>query len=318
MYLTRTGGVYARMISYLIKRLLIAIPVLLGVMLIIFLILNVLPGNPIEVMMGEKASAAVIERVSEQMGLNDPVMVRFWRYAKNALKGDFGMSYKLNRNVGDMIKQAFPTTVKLALSAALVAWCIGIPVGIVSAVKKYSLADNLFMGFSLLGVSVPVFWSALLFQFVFGYKLGILPINGYGSIRHMILPALALGWGSAGSIARLTRSNLLEVMRRDYIRTARAKGLSDNLVILRHALKNSMLPVVTMMALQISSLLSGAVITESVFGISGVGRLTVDAINKRDMPLLQGSVLFCTFIVIVGNILADVTYSFIDPRIRVD
>ena len=305
------------MLTYIAKRLLIAIPVLVSVMLIIFFIMNVLPGNPIQVMMKEKANPAVIERVSREMGLNDPVMVRFIRYLGNTLKGDFGMSYKLNRNVGTMIKNAFPNTLRLTLAALMVAWVIGIPAGIVSAVKKYSSIDNAFMAFSLMGVSVPVFWTALLLQLIFGYYLKILPINGYTTWRHLILPAIALGWGSAGSVARLTRSNLLEVMKNDYIRTARAKGLGEALVVGRHALKNSMLPVVTIMALQISSLLSGAVITESVFGIPGVGRLTVDAINNRDMPLLQGSVLFCTIIVILGNVIADLSYSFLDPRIRV-
>ena len=305
------------MLAYLAKRLLIAVPVLVSVIFIIFMIMNVLPGNPIEVMMKEKANPAVIDRVTREMGLNDPVMVRFFRYLWNAARGDFGRSYKLNRDVGVMIKTAFPNTVRLAIAALFVAWIIGLPAGIVSAVKKYSAIDNIFMTFSLMGVSVPVFWTALLLQLVFGYYMKILPINGYTTWRHLILPAIALGWASAGSVARLTRSNLLEVMRNDYIRTARAKGLKELLVVARHALKNSMLPVVTIMALQISSLLSGAVITESVFGIPGVGRLTVDAINGRDMPLLQGSVMFCTIIVIVGNIAADVSYSFIDPRIRV-
>jgi peptide/nickel transport system permease protein len=305
------------MLAYIVKRLLIAVPVLIGVMLIIFLILNVLPGNPIEVMMGERADPEVIARVTEQMGLNDPVMIRFGRYLLNALKGDFGRSYKLNRDVGTMIRNAFPNTVRLALAAVIVAWCIGVPAGIISAVKKYTFLDNAFMTFSLMGVSVPVFFTALLLQLIFGYYLKILPINGFTSMRHLILPAIALGWGSAGSVARLTRSNLLEVLRNDYIRTARAKGLREFLVVARHALKNSMLPVVTIMALQVAGLLSGAVITESVFGIPGVGRLTVDAINGRDLPLLQGSVLFCTVIVILGNIIADLAYSFIDPRIRV-
>jgi len=305
------------MIAYIIKRILIAIPLMLGVMLIIFLILNVLPGDPITVMMGEKAKPEVIARVTEQMGLNDPVMTRFFRYVKNALRLDFGMSYKLNRDVGQMIREAFPNTVKLALSAALVAWCIGIPTGVISAIKRNSAADNALMGFSLLGVSTPIFFAALVAQYFISFKLGLLPITGYTSWKHMILPAVVLGWASSASVARLTRSNLLEVMRNDFIRTARAKGQSERGVVVRHALKNSMLPVVTIMAIQISSLLSGAVITESMFSIPGIGRLTVDAINKRDMPLLQGSVLFCTMIVLAGNIVADIAYSFIDPRIRV-
>lgn len=305
------------MLKYILKRIAIAIPVLLIVVLIIFWILNVLPGNPISIMMGEKASEAVIQRVTQEMGLNDPWPLRFVRYIGNAAQGDFGRSYKLNRQVTDLIGESFPNTVKLAISAALVAWIIGIPAGIVSAIKKNTLVDHAFMGFSLVGISMPVFWAAMLLQWIFGYKLGLLPISGYGTAAHMIMPAIVLGWSSSGSIARMTRSNLLEIMRNDYIRTARAKGLKESLVVYRHALKNSMMPVVTMMAIQFAGLLSGAVITESVFGIAGIGRLTVDAINKRDMPLLQGAVIFSTVLIILGNLVADIMYSFLDPRIRV-
>lgn len=304
------------MVRYILKRILISIPLIIAVVLIIFLLLQVLPGNPIAVMMGEKASEAVIQRVTEEMGLNDPVLVRFGRYMWNALHGDFGRSYKLSRQVSDLIAKSFPNTVKLALSAAFVAWIIGIPAGIVSAVKKDSLLDRAFMTFALIGISAPIFWAAMLMQYIFGSTLGWLPLAGYNTVKHMILPAIVLGWSSSGSIARMTRSNLLEVMRNDYIRTARAKGLAEGKVIFRHALKNSMMPVVTMMAIQLAGLLSGAVITESVFGIGGIGKLTVDAINSRDMPLLQGSVVFSTFIIILGNMAADIIYSFLDPRVR--
>ncbi|WP_333637828.1 ABC transporter permease [Tissierella praeacuta] len=215
-----------------------------------------------------------------------------------------------------MLFDAFPNTLKLAVSAAVVSWIIGIPAGIFSAVKRNSFVDNIFMGFSLLGVSIPVFWAGLLFQYIFSLKLGWLPVSGFTSFKHLIMPSIVLGWSSAGTIARLTRSNLLEVMRNDYIRTARAKGNADIRVIVKHALKNSMLPVVTVMALQVAGLLSGAVITESVFGIPGIGRIAVNAIQNRDMPLLQGSVIFTTFIVILGNLVADILYSFIDPRIK--
>ncbi|ODU54759.1 MAG: glutathione ABC transporter permease GsiC [Clostridium sp. SCN 57-10] len=305
------------MLRYIIKRIAIAVPVLIVVVLIIFWMLNVLPGNPISIMMGEKASEAVIQRVTQEMGLNDPWPLRFARYVLNAAQGDFGRSYKLNRQVTDLIAESFPNTVKLAVSAALVAWLIGIPAGIVSAIKKNSLVDHAFMGFALFGISMPVFWAAMLMQWVFGFKLNVLPISGYGTLAHMVMPAIVLGWASSGSIARMTRSNLLEVMRNDYIRTARAKGLKESLVVYRHALKNSMMPVVTMMAIQFAGLLSGAVITENVFNIGGIGRLTVDAINKRDMPLLQGAVLFSTVLIILGNLIADIMYSFLDPRIRV-
>ncbi|MBP5750113.1 MAG: ABC transporter permease, partial [Firmicutes bacterium] len=263
------------MVKYIVNRILVTIPIIIAIILIVFLLLQVLPGNPIQVMMKEKANQAVIDRVTEQMGLNDPLMVRFGRYLWGMLHGDLGHSYKLKRPVTQLIMTAFPNTVKLAITSALVAWIIGIPTGIISAIKKDTLLDRTLMGFSLVGISLPVFWAAMLLQYVLGYKLKLLPISGYSTWRHMIMPAIVLGWASSGSIARLTRSSLLGVMKNDYIRTARAKGLVESTVVTRHGLKNSMIPVVTMMAMQFASLLSGAVITESVFGIGGIGQLMV-------------------------------------------
>jgi len=307
-----------RTINYIIKRILIAIPVLIGVMLIIFLLLNVVPGDPITLMMREHIKPELIERMREQMGLDDPVMVRFFTYLKDALHGDFGVSYKLNRNVTDLIVNAFPHTLRLSLFAALIAWVIGIPTGIISAVKQNTFVDRFFMSFSLMGVSMPVFWAALMLQYVFAFKLKMLPVSGYETWKHLLMPAIVLGWSSAGTIARLTRSSLLEIMKNDFVRTARAKGLREMGVVVGHALKNAMLPVVTMMAIQVASLLSGAVITESVFGIPGIGRLAVNSIQNRDMPLLQGTVVFTTILIIAGNLIADILYSVIDPRIRVE
>lgn len=304
------------MVKYIVKRILVTIPIIISVIFIVFLLLQVLPGNPIQVMMKEKVNQQVIDRVTEQMGLNDPLMVRFGRYLWNMLHGDLGQSYKLKRPVTQLIMTAFPNTVKLAVSSALVAWIIGIPAGIISAIKKDSLLDRFLMGFSLIGISVPVFWAAMLLQYFLGFKLKLLPISGYSTWRHMIMPAIVLGWASSGSIARLTRSSLLGVMKNDYIRTARSKGLTESAVVVRHGLKNSMIPVVTMMAMQFASLLSGAVITESVFGIGGIGQLMVSAISQRDMPLLQSSVVFSTIIIILGNLVADILYSFLDPKIR--
>ena len=304
------------MVKYIVNRVLVTIPIIIAIILIVFLLLQVLPGNPIQVMMKEKVNQQVIDRVTEQMGLNDPLMIRFGRYLWNMLHGDLGQSYKLKRPVTQLIMTAFPNTVKLAITSALVAWIIGIPTGIISAIKKDSLLDRILMGFSLVGISLPVFWAAMLLQYFLGYKLKLLPISGYSTIRHMIMPAIVLGWASSGSIARLTRSSLLGVMKNDYIRTARAKGLVESAVVIRHGLKNSMIPVVTMMAMQFASLLSGAVITESVFGIGGIGQLMVSAISHRDMPLLQSSVIFSTMIIIVGNLVADILYSFLDPKIR--
>lgn len=303
---------------YIVKRILTTIPVLIGVMLVIFIMLSVIPGDPVTVMMKEHVKPELIEKLKESKGLDDPALVRFFRYLWDALHGDLGVSYKLNRNVTDLIVDAFPHTVKLTIFAALVAWVIGIPAGIFSAIKKNTIIDRLFMSGSLIGVSMPVFWAALLLQYIFAFKLGWVPVSGYRTLSHMILPAIVLGWSSAGTIARLTRSNLLEIMRNDYIRTARAKGLRERAVVVKHALKNAMLPVVTVMAIQVASLLSGAVITETIFGIPGVGRLAVDAIGNRDMPLLQGTVLFTTVLIILGNLVADLLYSVLDPKIRVE
>ena len=304
------------MAKFILKRLLISIPVLIGITSIIFFMLNVVPGDPVTVMMREHISPDVVARVRAQMHLDDPAMVRYLRFLAGALHGDLGESYKLHRPVAMLILGAFPNTLVLALWAAAFAWAVGIPAGIVSAVRQYSLPDNLFMGFSLLGVSMPVFWSALLFQWAFAVRLGWLPVAGFTGWRSVVMPAIVLGWASSGVIARLTRSSLLEVMRNDYIRTARAKGMRELPVIFLHALKNALLPVETVMAIQVASLLAGAVITESVFNIPGVGRIAVNAIQSRDMPLLQGAVLFETILVIIFNLGADILYAYLDPRIK--
>lgn len=304
------------MLTKILKRIAISIPVLIGVVLLIFIMLRVVPGNPVATMMGEHVNMDMIEKISAELGLDQPLYIQFFKYAGNALKGDFGTSYRLNRNVTQIILDAFPYTVRLSLCAAVVAWGIGLVAGVIAAIRQNSLLDRLFMGTSLLGVSMPVFMTALVLQYIFAYKLQWFPISGNDSWKAMVLPAIALGWNSAGSIARMTRSNLVEIMQNDYIRTARAKGLRENGVIIGHALKNAMLPVVTMMALQISSMLSGAVLTESVFGIPGIGRLSVNAIETRDMPLLQGTVIFTTILIIVGNLVADLLYNVLDPRVR--
>ncbi|MBQ0707059.1 MULTISPECIES: ABC transporter permease [unclassified Ochrobactrum] len=304
------------MLTFVIKRIAISIPVLIGITALLFIMLNVIPGDPIALLMKEHASADVIARVRAQMHLDDPLLTRYFRFLFAALQGDLGVSIKLNRDVTTLILNAFPNTLILTICAALVSWVIGIPVGVLSAVRRDSLVDHLFMGFSLIGVSMPIFWSALLMQYVFALKLKWLPVSGFYGYQYVIMPAIVLGWSSAGVIARLTRSSLLEVMRHDYIRTARAKGLRELLVIRRHALKNALIPVVTIMAIQVAGLLSGAVITEAIFGIPGVGRISVSAIQSRDMPLLQGSVLFATALVILGNLVADILYSVLDPRIR--
>lgn len=299
-----------------LKRILGTLPVLIGVVLLIFIMLRIIPGNAVTTLLGEHVDQATIDRLTEVMGLDKSLPEQFFSYIFNALRGDLGISYKYKTSVTALIAEAFPTTVKLSLLAALFAWVIGVLSGIIAAIRQNRLLDRLFMGVSLMGVSMPVFMTALFLQYFLAFKLKWFELTYDTSFASMILPAVALGWNSAGSIARMTRSSLIEVMQADYIDTARAKGLGKSAVILFHALKNAMLPVVTMMALQFSSMLSGAVITESVFGVPGIGRLATTAIQNRDMPLLQGTVLFTTVLVILGNLGADLLYKVLDPRIR--
>jgi len=303
-------------LTYILRRILQAVPVIIGTTFLTFVLLQVVPGDPIALMMREHIQPDVVERVRREMHLDDPWLQRYLRYMGGVLQGDFGESYKIRRDVGELLAQAFPAKLALTLSSLLVAWGIGIPAGIIAALRPYSGRDYLVTLLALLGVSVPVFWSGLIFQLVLGYKLKLLPITGYGGIQHLIMTAIVLGAGSAAVIARLVRSSLLEVMSSDYVRTARAKGLRSRVVMIRHALKNALLPVVTVMAIQVADLLSGAVITESVFGIPGVGRISVGAIQRRDFPLLMGSVIMTVVLVVIGNLLADISYAYLDPRIR--
>lgn len=300
----------------LLQRLVQAVIVLVGVVLLTFVMLRVVPGNPIETMMGEHAKAETIQRMTAEMGLDQPLYIQFFQYVSSAVRGDFGTSYSLGKPVSELLGRAFVNTLTLALFAALFAWIVGIGCGILSAVKKNQLPDRLFMGFSLLGISLPVFMAAMLLQYVFAFRLRWFPISGADDLRGFILPAIALGWNSAGQVAQMTRTSLLETLGDDYIDTARAKGRGEMGVLALHALRNAMLPVMTMMTIQLSGLLSGAVITETVFSINGVGRLMVQAISGRDIPLLQGTSLLATSVVILGSLAADCLYAVLDPRIR--
>jgi peptide/nickel transport system permease protein len=302
--------------KHLLRRLLQAFIVLIGVTLLIFVMLRIVPGNPVETMMGEHADAATVARMTAEMGLDQPLYVQFFRYVSSAVTGDFGTSYSMGKPVSRLMGAAFVNTLILALFAALFAWVVGLACGIVSALKKNRLPDRLFMGFSLLGISLPVFMAAMFLQYVFAFQLHWLPISGTDNWTGFILPAVALGWNSAGQVAQITRSALLETLQEDYIDTARAKGRGTFGILMRHALRNAMLPVLTMMNVQFSSLLSGAVITETVFSINGIGRLMVTAISGRDLPLLQGTALLATTVVILGSLAADCLYSVLDPRIR--
>lgn len=300
----------------LAKRLLQAFVALLGVSLLLFVLLRVVPGNPVATMMGEKGDPETIERMTEELGLNKPLLVQFFDYLVGALRGDFGMSISMGKPVSELIGEAFLNTLQLAVFSALFSWVMGISCGVLAAVHRNGVIDRLFMGISLLGISMPVFMVAMLLQYVIARYLHWLPISGVSDWTGFILPSIALGWNSAGSISRLVRSSLIEALGEDYIDTARAKGRSQMAILWVHALRNAMLPVVTMMAVQFSALLSGAVITETIFSINGIGRLAMQAISGRDIALLQGTALLSTFIVVFGNLFADCLYQVLDPRVR--
>lgn len=266
--------------------------------------------------MGQRGDPATIAMIRKEMGLDDPIMTQYFRFLWNILRGNFGRSYATNRLVLPEILSRFPATLKLALASMVIATTIGIGAGIVSATKQYSFFDYSSMVIALMGVSAPVFWVGLLLMWIFGYSLGWLPISGYGGITYLILPAITLGVRPAAYIARMTRSSFLEILRQDYIRTARAKGLSERRVIYVHTLRNTLITVVTILGMEFAGLLSGAVLTETIFAWPGIGRLSVDAIMKRDHPMVQGTVLFTAIIFIFANLIVDISYAFLDPRIR--
>lgn len=292
------------------------IPVLLGVSLLVFTILSLTPGDPAQLILGESAPKEAVLKLREEMGLNDPFLLQYLRFVKNAIVGDFGRSYTTGREVFGEIFSRFPNTFILAVVGMIISVCIGIPVGIISATKQYSAMDSISMILALLGVSMPVFWLGLMLILVFSVKLGLLPSGGFDGLKSIILPAATLGVGSAAIITRMTRSSMLEVIRQDYIRTARAKGVSEKVVINRHALKNALIPIITVVGLQFGGLLGGAVLTESVYSWPGVGRLMVDAIRQKDTPTVLAAVVFLAAVFSVVNLLVDILYAYVDPRIK--
>ncbi|SHJ58509.1 peptide/nickel transport system permease protein [Hathewaya proteolytica DSM 3090] len=304
--------------KYIAKRILVSIPIILGVILITFILMNLIPGNAVTAMMQNKINNKTVARVEAQMHLNDPIPVRFGRYVKDLMHGDLGKSIIMNQPVSQLIKNAFPNTLKLAMSAILFAWVFGIPIGVFTALHKNTWLDKLFMGVSLVGISMPTFSVGIILQYLVAYKLKWTPISGFSSLAHLILPSIVLGWSMAGEISRLIRTNLIDVINADYITTAKAKGQSYLGIVVFHALKMSILPVITIMMLQFTSLLGGALITENIFGIPGIGTLSISALTNRDIPLLQGTIILSTMIIIVGNLIADIIYALIDPRIRYD
>ena len=302
--------------KYVIRRVLMLIPVMLGVAFVVFTIMFFTPGDPAKIMLGERAPAEEVARLRTQMGLDDPFLVQFVNFVGNALRGDLGRSLVTRRSVAAELFSRFPATMQLAAAAVLVAVAMGIPIGIVSATKQYSIFDGVSMALALVGVSMPNFWQGMMMILLFSIALGILPSSGYGTIWHLLMPALTIGTSAAATITRMTRSSMLEVVRQDYIRTARAKGLSENVVINRHALKNALIPIVTVVGLQFGYLLGGAVLTETIFAWPGVGRFMVDAIRQKDFPAVQGGVLLLALTFSLVNLVVDILYAYIDPRIK--
>jgi peptide/nickel transport system permease protein/oligopeptide transport system permease protein len=302
--------------SYIVKRLLLAVPVILGVAFLVFAMVRIVPGDPATVIAGETATIDVVEGIRRDLGLDRPLLQQFASFIAGLARGDFGRSIRTRAPVSLEVRARIPNTVQLAAGGLFVAVVVGVAAGVISAVRPYSLLDTTVMLVALAGLSMPVFWSGLMLILVFAVRLGWLPAVGTGSFAHLILPSMALGGSTAAIIARMTRSSMLEVLRSDFIRTARAKGVGEAAVIRRHAFRNALIPVITVVGLQMGTLLSGAVLTESVFGWPGVGRLLVDGILSRDYPIVQAAVLVVALSFVLVNLFVDVLYAVADPRIH--
>lgn len=303
--------------KYALRRIFLLIPVLVGVAFIVFSLLYFTPGDPARMILGEDASEEAIQQFRINNGLNDSFIVQFSRYFKNlVLHGDVGRSYVTKDPVNEELFDRLPTTLKLAFLATLLGVVIGIPFGIICAVKPYSLFDSVSMLLALAGVSMPTFWLGILLILLFSVKLSWLPPSGFSSFNEMVMPVFTLCSGTLAVITRMTRSSMLEVIHADYIRTARAKGQTELMVTMKHALPNALIPVLTIIGMQFGGLLGGSIITESVFSISGIGRLMVESIKMRDVPVIQGGVLYIAVVYCFMNLVVDLLYGFVDPRIK--
>jgi len=301
---------------YIFKRIIQVIPVLILVTLITFSLVHLTPGDPAIMRAGEDATAEQVESIRESMGLNRPVHMQYLNWIGGLFRGDLGYSLQDGRPVFITLIRRLPATIQLVIASFIVSIGIGIPIGILSAVKQNTFADSFARIFALLGLSMPNFWIGLMLMLLFSYRLRLLPASGSGSMLHLIMPAIALGLPAAGVITRLTRSSMLEVLKEDYIRTAQSKGLKNQTVIYKHALKNAMLPVITVIGIQLGSRLGGSVIIESVFAYPGIGRFAYLRLLARDYPMIMGNLLIFAFIFILINLLTDILYGFIEPRIR--
>ncbi len=303
------------MLSFVFRRLLLAIPTLFGVLVVVFLLLYVAPGDPVQEMVGERADQETIDRLRRELHLDEPLPKQFALYAGGIAKGDLGRSYITGRPILQDIRERFPKTLLLALTAMAFASLAGIALGVVSARYSGGWVDRLSLGIAYLGISFPVYWVGLLLILVFAVMLQWLPPSGYGKPQYLILPALALGSRSIAFLARVTRSAMLEILGSDFVRTARAKGLNERAVVIKHALRNALIPIITVLGLDFGSYLTGSILTETIFSWPGLGRYVVNAISRRDLPAIQGSILFLSVVFVLVNLITDLAYAKADPRI---
>lgn len=306
------------MLMFILRRLVQTIPVIFGVTIVVFIIMQLVPGDPAVLLAGEGATQETIEALRTQLGLNQPLYAQYIDYVTNIFRGDLGTSLKNNQPVLDEILLRLPITLELAIFSTMITIVLGMAAGIISAVKPYSIIDTVVMIIALLGISLPSFWFGLMLMYGFSVKLQLFPVAGWDSLAHIILPAFTLGAGGAAIVARMTRSSMLEVVRQDYIRTARAKGVKERVIIYKHALRNALIPVITVIGLQFGALLGGTVLVESIFAINGLGRMIVDSIRMRDLPMVQGGVLVASLVFVAVNLLVDVLYRFFNKRIELN
>jgi len=303
--------------TYVARRIVGSVPIVIALSVLVFSIMHLVPGDPAQMMLGEiGVSAEATANLRKQLGLDDPIHVQYFRFVANALHGDFGRSFRSSQPVTEMLAEQFPSTFQLTVAGLATAIVLGVLLGIIAAVRRNSLLDHSSMLVALIGVSMPDFWFGLVLIMLFSFTLHLFPATGSATLRHLVLPAFALGFGALAVVARLVRSSVLDVLKEDYIRTARAKGLSERIVIYKHVLRNSLIPVVTMVGLQFGRLLGGSVVIEQVFTRQGIGRLTVNAILDKDFQVVQGGVFLSALIFIAVNLLVDISYGWLDPRVR--
>ena len=304
------------MLRYFIRRVLLAVPVLLGVATLVFSLIHLVPGDPAQAMMGDGASPQDVAELRKSLGLDQPLLTQYGTFLRNAIKGDLGKSFRTGQPVTMMIVERIPATAELAVAAMIIAVLIAIPLGVIAAVWRGTAIDYSAMTFALAGVSIPNFWLGPLLAIVFAVELGWLPVSGRGTLAHLVLPAISLGLALAAILARMTRASLLDELGELYVRAARARGVSNTAAISRHALRNSMVPLLTIIALQFGAVLTGAVITETIFAWPGIGRFMFEAIKNRDYPVIQGTTLIFSLLFMLTSVLVDLLYGVLDPRVR--